>query len=338
MDQWPGVEIRHLAALEAIDAERSFRGAADRLGYVQSAVSQQISALERLVGVRLVERQRGHARVDLTDAGAVLVRHAEKIQRQLTAARADLAATSSTEGEVLRVGVFETVGTQIIPRVLTRLRIRRPELRVLTIEARGDGDLFPSVARGDVDCGFADLPLLHGPFQSVELLVDPCVLVVSSDSPLAGREQPPSLREIAQLPLATHNWRFFELIEQIFRVEGLDLAPTYRMETNAATRALVSSGLAAAIMPLLSARSEGSGCEMIDLGGLLPARTIVAYWHQDRLDSPALKSFIDECRSVCRALHDEQGESHESAGGLRLHLDPMAPIAEATNTSECAAA
>src|SRR5207244_10318523 len=74
-----GVELRHLAALEAVARTRSFGGAARELGYTQSAVSQQIAQLEKLVGQRLVERPGGPRRVDLPEAGRLPLRHADSI-------------------------------------------------------------------------------------------------------------------------------------------------------------------------------------------------------------------------------------------------------------------
>src|SRR5215831_5267132 len=86
-DHWLGVELRHLAALEAVAQAGSFGRAAARLGYTQSAVSQQIAALERIVGERLLERPGGPRPVALTEAGELLLRHAGAIMARLAAAK-----------------------------------------------------------------------------------------------------------------------------------------------------------------------------------------------------------------------------------------------------------
>src|SRR5436190_15966512 len=102
-DRWLGVELRHLAALQAVAEEGSFGRAAIRLGYTQSAVSQQIQALERVVGERLVERPGGPRPVSLTEAGELLLRHADAIVARMQAAQADLAAFSQGAAGTLRV-------------------------------------------------------------------------------------------------------------------------------------------------------------------------------------------------------------------------------------------
>jgi molybdate transport repressor ModE-like protein len=82
-DRWLGVELRHLAALQAIAEVGSFCRAARRLGYTQSAVSQQIATLERIVGERLLDRPGGPRPVSLTEAGELLLRHAAAIVARL---------------------------------------------------------------------------------------------------------------------------------------------------------------------------------------------------------------------------------------------------------------
>ena len=89
---WLGVDLRHFAALEAVARTRSFGAAARELGYTQSAVSQQIAQLERIVGQRLFDRPGGPRRVEPTEAGLLLLGHADAIVAQLDAARADMAA------------------------------------------------------------------------------------------------------------------------------------------------------------------------------------------------------------------------------------------------------
>src|SRR3954466_3573663 len=100
-DSWLGVELRHFLALEAVAREGSFGKAATSLGYTQSAVSQQIAALERIVGQRLGERLGGRGRVGrrgapnpvpLPEGGRLLLPPADPIAARVAAAHADLEA------------------------------------------------------------------------------------------------------------------------------------------------------------------------------------------------------------------------------------------------------
>src|SRR5205823_7005645 len=110
-----GVELRHFLALEAVSREGTFGKAAGALGYTQSAVSQQIAALERIVGQRLVERPGGPKPVSLTEAGRLLLTHAEAIAARISAAQADLNALGAGEAGTLRVGVFQSGGQRTLP-------------------------------------------------------------------------------------------------------------------------------------------------------------------------------------------------------------------------------
>jgi DNA-binding transcriptional LysR family regulator len=298
---WVGVEVRHLAALEAIAAERSFHGAADRLGYVQSAVSQQLSALEALVGTRLVERSSGHSGVELTQSGMVLLEHSVRILRQLSAARADLEALSENGDQTLRVGGFQSVTTRVLPHVLFRLARQSPELDVVLTETPTDDDLFDAVAAGKLDFAFAELPLSPGPFEAIELFVDPCVLLVHRDSPLAVREHPIALTDVAAAPLTMPSWRMAELIGHHFRVLGHEPRHVFYVENDATVAALVSAGVAVGILPRLAADPPPPNTELLELEGI-PARTLVLYWHRDRAKSAAMERFIRTVRAVCREL------------------------------------
>src|SRR5437660_12008536 len=86
-DGWLGVDLRHFAALEAVARNGSFGRAARELGYTQSAVSQQIAQLERIVGQRLFDRPGGPRRVAPTGAGLLSLGHADAIGAPIDAAR-----------------------------------------------------------------------------------------------------------------------------------------------------------------------------------------------------------------------------------------------------------
>src|SRR5919202_5457550 len=171
-DRWLGVELRHFLALEAVARTGSFGKAARTLGYTQSAISQQIATLERLVGQRLVERPGGPRPVTLTEAGRLLLRHAESIMARLQAAQADLAALSSGAAGTLRVGVFQSVGAKLLPTVMRRFRESWHDVEIELRESHSDVELAAAVERGELDVSFLQLPIDNPALETIELLRD----------------------------------------------------------------------------------------------------------------------------------------------------------------------
>jgi molybdate transport repressor ModE-like protein len=122
------LDIRKLLMLRAVETEGSIAAAARRLQYTRSAVSQQISALERETGARLIERAPG--KVVLTSVGRDLIEHTERILVELRAAEAMLASDSRPIAGLLRVGVPFGEGPLVMSRALTQVRRRFPGLQI----------------------------------------------------------------------------------------------------------------------------------------------------------------------------------------------------------------
>src|SRR2546421_3300422 len=174
-DRWLGVELRHLIALEAVAREGSFGRAARHLGYTQSAISQQIATLERIVGERLLERPGGPKPVSLTEAGRLLLRHADGITARLQAAQADLAALSAGDAGPLRIGTYQSVGAKVLPTLLREFKSSWPQVDVSLVESASDNELIELVERGELDLSFVMLPGDPGPVEVVDLIRDPYV-------------------------------------------------------------------------------------------------------------------------------------------------------------------
>jgi DNA-binding transcriptional LysR family regulator len=304
-DGWLGVELRHLAALQAVAEEGSFGRAAERLGYTQSAVSQQIAALERIVGQRLVERPGGPRPVSTTEAGALLLRHAAGIVARLQAAQADLTSFGAGTAGTLRVGTYQSVGARVLPKLLRRFTDAWPKVEIQLTESSDDGDLLDLVERGELDLSFVMLPVEDGPFEALELMQDPHVLVVPADSPLARRRKPPSLREVAELPLiGFRQCRSLHQVENRFRDAGLDPHVAFRSDDNGTIQGLVAAGVGAALVPLLTVELADEGVAVLTLAEVPPRRVGIA-WHRDRYRSPATGAFVELAREVCAAVEDE---------------------------------
>ncbi|MEA2367528.1 MAG: hypothetical protein QOH38_246, partial [Thermoleophilaceae bacterium] len=133
------LDVKRMKVLREVAAESSFSAAAQKLGYTQSAVSQQIAALEREAGTMLIERNpRG---IRLTDAGEALVRHADKILARLAEAEAELEAIAGLRGGRLRLGSFPTAGATLMPRAIAEFSKRHPAVELSLAEAEPDESL-----------------------------------------------------------------------------------------------------------------------------------------------------------------------------------------------------
>lgn len=308
--RWLGVEVRHLAALEAIVREGSFRGAADSLGYGQSAISQQVSYLEQLFGARLIERSRGSAPIALTEAGELLLDHVEVILSRLQAAQADLDALADGRAGVVRVGAFQSAANRLFGHVLPAFARVAPNVRVVATETQTDAPLFDLVERREVDIAFCQLPIVDGPFESVEVMEDPFVFMVSARSALAASDEAPSLAEIGAMPLIGFNvGRVQEHVLAELQARGIEPEFAQRSDLNATVQSLVAADIGAAIVPYLSVDPQHPGTSVVELRELAP-RKIALVWHRDYGRTRTAELFADAVRSTCsrrfrrRSAHD----------------------------------
>jgi DNA-binding transcriptional LysR family regulator len=305
-DRWLGLDLRHLVALKTIADEGSFGRAAERLGYTQSAISQQVAALERIVGLKLIERPGGPRPVSLTEAGRVLLRHAEAIQARLQAAKADMAALEAGDAGRLRVGTFQSVGARVLPTLLRRFSETHPQVEVLLQESADERELLDLVRRGELDVTSWTLPVPDGPYEAAELLQDPYVLLVPAGSPLADLNRPPTLKEIALQPLIGFNrCRAMDDVESRLAASGRQPNVVFRSDNNGTVQGLVGAGVGISVAPLLTVDESDRTVEVVDLQGRIPPRVIGLVWHRDRHRSPAAEAFVASAIAVCRELAGE---------------------------------
>jgi DNA-binding transcriptional LysR family regulator len=239
----------------------------------------------------------------VTEAGAIFLRHAGAIVARLSAAHTDFAALAKGAAGTLRVGTFESSGTRILPLLLRAFRGAWPKVDIRLIEAAKDDQLLSLVERGELDVSFAIFPLPDGPFEAVELMQDPYVLVVPADSPLAARAAPPTLEQIQRLRLVSHpGGRSVDQVEAHLRSRGIAMKITFRANYNGTVQGLVAAGEGAALAPALTV--DGNDARVRLLGPIrgMPPRIIAMAWHRDRYRSPAARAFVETARTVCAEL------------------------------------
>jgi DNA-binding transcriptional LysR family regulator len=184
------MELRHLEHFLAVAEEQSFTRAAARIHLVQSALSVSIRSLERELGVRLFDRTTH--RVELTDAGEVLVAEARRTLEAADAARDAVAGVHGGIRGTIRLGIMHSLALIDLAALLTRYHGERPQVRLLPSAAAvgGSAELARDVAEGRLDLAFASLPTGYPPTLSVRpLAAEEMMLACPPEHPFAKRRR-----------------------------------------------------------------------------------------------------------------------------------------------------
>jgi len=250
------LDPRRLAVLRAFAAEKSIAGAANVLSFTPSAVSQQLAQLQREAGVPLL-RKVGR-RLELTDAGRVLVERAGDILDRLEAVEAELAAGAAVVQGTVRLAAFETAGLALAVPALEALAARHPALRVELAELEAEHSL-PLLARGGVDVVIAE-EYDHAPRPRIAgvrreaLVPDELVLALPPHHAAAADERPVALAALAGDSWATarEGTAYADEVARICRsAGGFEPAVRHRVNDLGLLLALVASGRAVALVPVL---------------------------------------------------------------------------------------
>jgi DNA-binding transcriptional LysR family regulator len=302
---WHGIEVRHLAALIALAEEASFHRAARRLGYSQPAVSQQLAALERIVGRQLVNRPRPSHPLTLTEAGERLLVHARAIQTSFTLAEAEL---GNAAGAQIRVGTYQTIAAHLLPHVLRELNVTDPGIEVVLTDTPGDERLVTHLEEGELDLAFVDLPLRYDRGVTTEpLAIDDYVLVLPRTSPRAVQASPVRLSELSGHKLiGFKSSGSTQRIVTFLRSNGIDVQFALRSDDNSMIQGFVSAGFGAALIPGLAASLLSGDLAVLPFEPPLPPRIIGLAWVREPVEASPAATFASTTRAVVARLWSER--------------------------------
>jgi DNA-binding transcriptional LysR family regulator len=301
------LDVRRLRVLREVAMRGSFSAAAEALTYSQSAVSQQIAALEREAGTRLVER---HGRgIRLTDAGLALVRRADSILVELAAADAELQAIAGLRGGRVRLSTFASAATSLLPAAVTAFRAAHPAVQVelSLVEATDE-------AVGGLRTGRADLVLLAQPagrpaladqVEAHRLFEDPMLAVLPGGHRLARR------RTLRLDDLAGEPWVLGggpgcsdrATILRACHAAGFEPRVTVDFPTDDynATQGMVAAGAGVTLLPRLALAVPRDDLAVRPLAGAGPSREVVAAVRLGD-QAPATLAMLEEVRGAGRRL------------------------------------
>jgi len=298
------LNLERLRTLDALARHGSVSGAAEGLHVTTSAVSQQMSKLEREVGQQLLAKNgRG---VRLTDAGRLLADHAARILSQVELARSDLEAQRGQVVGELRLSAFPTAARGLFPAALAALRADHPALRVRSCELEPEAGVA-GVVRGDLDLAVVldwynkPMPLPEGLVKAA-ILDDPADVAMSVDHRLADRAEV-DLGEFSDDEWITwgegefcHEWLLFTL-----RSRGVEPYIGHRAAEAHTQLALVAAGLGVCIAPLLGRPRMPGGVVTVPLRQPV-RRHVYVVWRADADRRPSIRAAVQALRAAGEAV------------------------------------
>jgi DNA-binding transcriptional LysR family regulator len=182
------MDVRRLLVFREVARAGSISAAARIIGWTQPAVSQQLRALEREVGSRLVLR--GAGGVELTEPGRVLLARADAVAGQLHMAGEELAALTQLRRGTVRLAAYPSAAATLVPRVVAGMLNRHPDIDVMLTEAEPP-EAMGLVQTGDVDValvfGYDGLPVTGAGLRWLPLAEEPVHLLLPPRHRLAER-------------------------------------------------------------------------------------------------------------------------------------------------------
>ena len=302
------LDVKRMRVLREVANRGSFSAAAEALSFTQSAVSQQVAALEREVGTTLLER--GPRGVRLTDAGRTLVSHADAILARIECAEDDLAALAGLRGGRLRLACFQSAGATMVPRAVAEFHTRHPEVELSMVEAEPE-DAQERLRSGDIDLAlvydFEPVPGTLGQDLELTHLIDDCYdAVLAKDHKLAGRRRL-KLADLAGEPwiAATKACGCRPLTERACLDAGFQPHVAFEADETMAGQALVASGVGVTIFPRLALNPLHPGVVARSLGRDAPVRRIWAARLREGFSSAASEAMLQILLDVAEEFRDQ---------------------------------
>ncbi|MEV5710897.1 LysR substrate-binding domain-containing protein [Actinoallomurus sp. NPDC052274] len=299
------LDLARLRVLREVARHGSLTGAAAAMSFTVSAVSQQITVLEREAGTRLLER---HARgVRLTEAGWALIRHTDVILAELRAAETSLAAIAHGVGGRLRLGSFTTANATLMPRAVRAFQRQYPQVELELVEIDTD-EATAAVAAHELDLAlvyeFPVVPLRIPPSVEVSpLLVDPLHIALPPDHRLTGREHL-RLTDLAEdrWIQGVHHGSTIDVLPRACRKAGFEPRIAFRTDDQMTVRGLVAAGLGVALAPSLTLPAIPSDLAIRPLSDPALTRTVSAATPAGPYRLPSATAMIDHLRRVAEEL------------------------------------